>query len=54
MTHRMPLVDTPENIETVLLRPGDFHFGGGNTRISTLLGSCVSLWGSQDLPLRQG
>ena len=43
MTHRMPLVDTPENIETVVLRPGDFHFGRGNTRISTLLGSCVSL-----------
>ena len=43
MTHRMPPVDTPENIETVVLRPGDFHFGGGNTRISTLLGSCVSL-----------
>lgn len=43
MTHRMPLVDTPENVETVVLSPGDFHFGGGNTRISTLLGSCVSL-----------
>ena len=43
MTHRMPLVDAPDNVETVVLRPGDFHFGGGNTRISTLLGSCVSL-----------
>jgi len=43
MTHRMPLVDTPEHVETVVLRPGDFHFGRGNTRISTLLGSCVSL-----------
>jgi len=32
-----------EAIETVVLRPGDFHFGGGQTRISTLLGSCVSI-----------
>ena len=43
MTHRLPPADTPEDIETVVLRPGDFHFGRGNTRISTLLGSCVSL-----------
>ena len=28
---------------TVVLRPGDFYFGGGQTRISTLLGSCVSI-----------
>ena len=28
---------------TIVLRPGDFHFGGGRTRISTLLGSCVSI-----------
>ena len=28
---------------TVVLQPGDFHFGGGRTRISTLLGSCVSI-----------
>ena len=27
----------------VVLSPGDFHFGGGRTRISTLLGSCVSI-----------
>lgn len=27
----------------VFLDPGDFHFGGGRTRISTLLGSCVSI-----------
>ena len=32
---------TAEN--TVLLKAGDFHFGGGGTRISTLLGSCVSI-----------
>ncbi|MBN9422716.1 MAG: chemotaxis protein CheD [Candidatus Accumulibacter sp. 66-26] len=27
----------------VFLDPGDFHFGGAGTRISTLLGSCVSI-----------
>lgn len=30
-------------LKTVTLNPGDFHFGGGNTRISTLLGSCISI-----------
>lgn len=30
-------------LKSVLLDPGDFHFGGGNTRISTLLGSCISI-----------
>ena len=34
---------TGETIDTVVLRPGDFYFGGGRTRISTLLGSCVSI-----------
>lgn len=43
MSHRPPLTNTPEDVETVVLRPGDFHFGGGHTRISTLLGSCVSI-----------
>ena len=28
---------------TVVLEPGDFYFGGGHTRISTLLGSCISI-----------
>jgi chemotaxis protein CheD len=32
----------PEATE-VILKAGDFHFGGGRTRISTLLGSCVSI-----------
>lgn len=32
-----------EDINTVVLHAGDFHFGGGRTRISTLLGSCVSI-----------
>ncbi|QEL65892.1 chemotaxis protein [Oryzomicrobium terrae] len=33
----------------VFLNPGEFHFGGGRTRIRTLLGSCVaiSLWHPQ-------
>lgn len=29
--------------DDVFLEPGDFHFGGGHCRISTLLGSCVSI-----------
>ena len=32
-----------ETIDTVVLHAGDFYFGGGHTRISTLLGSCVSI-----------
>lgn len=43
MTHRAPAAETPEGTRTIVLRPGDFHFDGGNTRISTLLGSCVSI-----------
>ena len=35
--------DFPENLNEVFLNPGEVHFGGGNTRISTLLGSCVSI-----------
>ena len=34
---------TREPLKTVVLDPGDFYFGGGHTRISTLLGSCVSI-----------
>ena len=34
---------TTENVRTVVLSAGDFHFGSGQTRISTLLGSCVSI-----------
>lgn len=30
-------------INEVFLNPGDFYFGEGHTRISTLLGSCVSI-----------
>ncbi len=31
------------NATVVTLKAGEFHFGGGPTRISTLLGSCVSI-----------
>ena len=34
---------TKEDIKIVTLGPGDFHFDHGRTRISTLLGSCVSI-----------
>jgi len=33
----------PEDLHAVFLNPGEFHFAEGNTRISTLLGSCVSI-----------
>lgn len=37
---------SPEEILEVYLNPGDWHFGDEDTRIKTLLGSCVSftLW----------
>ena len=31
------------NVTVITLKAGEFHFGGGRTRISTLLGSCVSI-----------
>jgi len=34
---------TIKPVKTVVLRPGDFYFGDNQTRISTLLGSCVSI-----------
>ena len=33
----------PANIREFFLNPGDFYFGGGETRIVTLLGSCISI-----------
>ena len=33
----------PSEMHEVFLNPGEFHFGESNTRISTLLGSCVSI-----------
>ncbi len=32
-----------KDIVDVFLQPGDYHFGHGNTRIRTILGSCVSI-----------
>ena len=37
------LCPAPQEIKSVVLKSGDFHFGSGPTRISTLLGSCVSI-----------
>lgn len=33
----------PVGATEIYLQPGDFFFGGGNTRIITLLGSCVAI-----------
>lgn len=35
--------DPAHSLTTVTLDPGAFHFGSGATRISTLLGSCISI-----------
>lgn len=35
--------DQPDNVVDIFLQPGDFYFGDANTRIRTLLGSCVSI-----------
>lgn len=35
--------DQPDDLHEVFLNPGEFHFGDRRTRISTLLGSCVSI-----------
>lgn len=36
------ILQTAEPVEIYLL-PGELHFGGNNTRIRTVLGSCVSI-----------
>lgn len=38
----MASVDLPLTTD-VVLRPGEFYFGGGRTRVHTLLGSCVAI-----------
>jgi len=40
---------SPSTIHNVILNPGEFHFGRGNTCVHTLLGSCVAitLWHPQ-------
>lgn len=37
---------TPTHLREIVLRPGDWWFGGGATRVRTVLGSCVAvtLW----------
>lgn len=41
----------PHHITEIFLQPGDFYFGGRDTRIRTILGSCVSviMWHPQRL-----
>lgn len=36
-------MNPPENILEIFLQPGDFYWGDHETRIRTILGSCVSL-----------
>lgn len=36
-------MNMPPGVADVFLRPGEFHFGGGRTRIRTVLGSCVAI-----------
>lgn len=36
-------MNKPESVTEIFLQPGDFYFGDVNTRLSTLLGSCVSI-----------
>lgn len=36
-------MNTPKAIKNIFLHPGECYFGDGRTRISTLLGSCVSI-----------
>lgn len=36
-------MDAPEHVTEIFLHPGEYYFGDANTRIRTLLGSCVSL-----------
>lgn len=39
----LPVVDKPDCIIDIFLHPGEFYFGGPETRIRTLLGSCVAI-----------
>lgn len=45
----MSMASTIPQVTEITLAPGEFHFGGGYTRIHTLLGSCVAitLWHPQ-------
>ncbi len=38
----LAILQTADPVEIYLL-PGDFHFGDGNTKIHTVLGSCISI-----------
>jgi len=36
-------MNKPDHVIEIFLQPGDFYFGDVNTRIRTILGSCVSI-----------
>lgn len=36
-------MNVPENVLDIFLQPGDFFWGDANTRIRTILGSCISI-----------
>ncbi len=40
---KSPVAASAVATEDVFLNPGDYFFGGGNVRVRTLLGSCVSM-----------
>jgi len=42
-------VKTPSHLRAIVLQPGEWWFGGGATRVRTVLGSCVAvtLWHPQ-------
>lgn len=44
-------MNKPAHVVEIFLQPGDFYFGDRNTRIRTLLGSCISIamWHPQKL-----
>lgn len=37
------MIEAPADVIDIFLQPGDFYFGDSNTRIRTLLGSCVAI-----------
>lgn len=37
------MIEIADDIHEIFLQPGDFQFGEGRTRYSTLLGSCVAI-----------
>lgn len=42
-SHDMPVLKKPTHVVEITLQPGELWFGGENTRIRTILGSCVAV-----------